>query len=355
MLTFPIGHTPRFTNFSIHAISDETIREGGERAPYGASDSDKIRLVEKLSQAGIKDIDVGSGLSEARFLRKLLLTQEAFDSITEDTTFSFNLTLKTWEPLMQRLREDIPRSYLERIYVSIGMIEIDSARGLFEHVVEELHKIGVGRVRASLLNAFSTVIEEDKYEHLHGQVERARNVGVNLIRINDSVGSLYPDSTAVLAANLVHDHPDTTFYLHGHNDRGLGTANSLVSILHGFQIIEGGVAGVGNRAGLAELESITRCFSENSIAVDTGPVDVDRVIDAARFSDHIYMTIPDPYRAVSGFLVENENAERSIQYADIVNQIEHFYDDLVRLPEVIEIAKDVLHRQHLGGFQAEVA
>lgn len=419
VLSFPPGHTPRYDNFSIRAISDETIREGGERAVYGASDHDKIRLVEKLSQAGIKDIDVGSGLSEARFLRKLLVTQESFGSITDDTTFSFNLTLKTWEPLLARLREDVPRSYLDRIYVSIGMIEIDSDRRLFEQAAEELRKIGVGRLRASLLNAFSTVVDEEKYEHLSGQIDRARQVGIELIRINDSVGTLYPDSTAVLAANLIRNHPDITFYLHGHDDRGLGTANSLVSVLHGFQVIEGGVAGVGNRAGLAELEAITRSFADNNITVDTGPVDVDKVIEAARFSERVYLTVPDPYRAVSGFLVENENAGivnvpdylgvkrrveyflnrigvfpaylrqilaeggltretltddviteiysrlqdrfdeqyriKSAQYSDLLDQIERFHDDIVRLDEVIETAKHVLQDHHAHAVETKAA
>lgn len=62
MLSFPQNHTPRYTNFSIKAISDETIREGGERALFGASNADKIKLVEKITNSGITDIDVGSGL-----------------------------------------------------------------------------------------------------------------------------------------------------------------------------------------------------------------------------------------------------------------------------------------------------
>lgn len=412
MLRFPSHHSPRYHDFSIKTISDETIREGGERALYGASDVDKIRLVEKLSQAGIKDIDVGSGMHEANFLRQLLLIQETSDAITDDTTFSFNLTLKTWEPLVERLEQDVPRSMLGRIYVSIGMIEIQSEKKLFEHVADRLYSIGVGRLRSSLLNAFSTEIEEGKYEHLISQIDRARQVGISLIRINDSVGTLYPDSIAVLAANLVHDNPDVDFYLHGHNDRGLGTANSMVSVLHGFQIIEGGVAGVGNRAGLAELEAITRMFDENNITVDSGPVDVPRVADAARFSEQLYLTVPTPYRPVSGFLVSNENAgivnvpdylgvsrqvdyflnriglfptylrqilveggineaaltpeiisevyermqvrfdrqytTKLAEYEQLTAQIRDFHDDIVRLPEIVETAKRVLREQSVS-------
>lgn len=79
MLTFPPNHTPRFTDFSIKAISDETIREGGERALFGASNADKLKLVEKITNSGITDIDVGSGIKEPEFVRQLLRAQDIGD------------------------------------------------------------------------------------------------------------------------------------------------------------------------------------------------------------------------------------------------------------------------------------
>ena len=72
MLSFPGGHQPRYNDFSIRAISDETLREGGERAPYGADDSRKLRLIEAITNAGVTDIDVGSGITEAAFVRNVL-------------------------------------------------------------------------------------------------------------------------------------------------------------------------------------------------------------------------------------------------------------------------------------------
>jgi 2-isopropylmalate synthase len=308
VLSFPAGHQPRYENFSIRAISDETLREGGERAPFGADDGRKARLIEAITQAGVTDIDVGSGITEASFVRSVLDAKHLMGRIPEQAGFSFNLTLKTWEPLCEQLEQQLPRTYLGDIYVSIGMIEIDSEDGLFEKVVDRLRSIGVTKLRSSLLNAFSSTVDDVKYAHLNDQIERCRQQGISLIRINDSVGTLMPDATAVLAANLVHDNPDVTFYLHGHNDRGLGTANSLMSVFHGFQMIEGGVAGVGNRAGLAELESIAAVFAENNITVDAGALDLDKLSAAARLSEQTFLAAPDPYRAVSGFLVENENA-----------------------------------------------
>lgn len=336
MLQFPSTHQPRYNDFSIKAISDETIREGGERAPFGASNEDKLELVMKITNSGVKDIDVGSGIREPAFVDRLLRAQDA-GKIPADVTFSFNLTLKTWEPLCNALEETLSREQLGRLYVSIGMIEIDSHRHLFERVADRVRSLGVGTLRSSLLNAFSNTIEEDKYAHLISQIERCRQQGISLIRINDSIGTLYPDATAVLAANLVADNPDTVFYLHGHNDRGIGTANSLVSVFHGFQMIEGGVAGVGNRAGLAELESIASVFADNNITVDSGPLDIDGLVDAARWSERTYLTTPTPFRPVSGFLVLNENAGivNVPDYLGVSREVEYFINEIGLFPNYI--------------------
>ncbi|MEC3956880.1 2-isopropylmalate synthase [Nocardia sp. CDC153] len=337
MLTFPVGHQPRYQNFSIKAISDETIREGCERAPYGAGDKGKLALIEAVTNAGVTDIDVGSGITEPAFVRSVLDDKFLVGRIPEAAQFSFNLTLKTWEPLTEQLAKELPPEYLSEIYVSIGMIEIDSDKRLFERVVERLHSIGVRKLRSSLLNAFSITVDEDKYEHLNRQIDRCRQQGISLIRINDSVGTLVPDATAVLAANLVHDNPDFTFYLHGHNDRGLGTANSLTSVFHGFQMVEGGVAGVGNRAGLAEIESIAATFADNNISVTDGALDIEKLSEAARLSEVVFMTAPSPYRPVSGFLVRNENAGivNVPDYLGVARPVDYFLNRIGLFPTYI--------------------
>lgn len=337
MLSFPSGHKPRYQDFSIKAISDETIRVGCERAPYGVSDKGKVALIEAVTNAGVTDIDVGSGITEPAFVRSVLDDKHLIGRIPEAAQFSFNLTLKTWEPLCEQLARELPREYLAEIYVSIGMIEIDSDKQLFERVAERLRSIGVGKLRSSLLNAFSITVDEDKYAHLNRQIERCRQQGISLIRINDSVGTLVPDSTAVLAANLVHDNPDTTFYLHGHSDRGLGTANSLTSVFHGFQMIEGGVAGTGNRAGLAEIESIAATFEDNNIGVEACPLDLDKLSEAARLSEQVFLTAPAPYRAVSGFLVRNENAGivNVPDYLGVSRPVDYFLNRIGLFPTYI--------------------
>ncbi len=332
----PAGHTPRYTDFEIVGLSDETMREGGERALYGADDESKLKLIEALAEAGVRDIDLGSGLTEPKFLLRCLHSQHLLGRIPEDTQFVFNLTLKTWEPLCEAL-QIIPRDYLAKIQVSLGMVEHRQSEKLLERAHEALSSIGVGSFRASILNAFSHEIDEDRYAFINEQIERVRQLGISLVRVNDSIGTLYPESTAVLASNLVKDNPDITFYLHSHDDRGLGLANSLASIFHGFQMVEGGVAGFGNRAGLANVEVLSQIFAERRISVAGTVLDTEKLSRAAALAEEVFMVLPNVYRPVSGMLVRNENAGivNVPDYLGVSRPVDYFLNPIGIFPTTV--------------------
>ncbi|WP_232663446.1 hypothetical protein [Pseudonocardia sp. TRM90224] len=336
-LDFPDQHTPRYADFEIGGVSDETMREGGERALFGADDARKLLLVEALAAAGIRDIDLGSGIAEPVFLRRCLDAKFVLGRLPAATHFAFNMTLQTWEPLTSALAADVPRDYLADISVSLGMIEIGQSENLLERVHERLAQAGVHRFRASILNAFSGDVDEEQYLFIDEQISRCRQLGIDLVRINDSTGTLLPHATAVLAANLVHDNPDMQFYLHGHDDRGLGTANSLISVMHGFQIVEGGVGGFGNRAGLPLLEALARIFQERGITVATGALDVEGLTKAAAVAEDVFMVVPDVYRPISGMLVENENAGivNVPDHLGVRRSVEYFLNPIGLFPRTV--------------------
>jgi 2-isopropylmalate synthase len=122
--------------------------------------------------------------------------------------------------------------------------------------------------------------------------------------------------------------------LHGHNDRGLGTANSLTSIFHGFQTVEGGVAGFGNRAGLPVIEALSQIFDENNITVASGALDREKLSEAARLAEDTYLAVPDPYRPVSGMLVRNENAGivNVPDYLGVSRPVDYFMNQIGLFP-----------------------
>jgi isopropylmalate/homocitrate/citramalate synthase len=100
-------------------------------------------------------------------------------------------------------------------------------------------------------------------------------------------GSLQPHLTHQLCSSLVKDYPETTFCLHAHNDTGLAVANSMAAIQAGFQMIEGSLAGFGNRSGIAPTEQVLNLCEKNNIKVGHTEINIKKLSAVARFSEDV--------------------------------------------------------------------
>lgn len=306
LLKFPKNHKPRYCGFNIDGILDETLREGAERCIFSIPAQCKIPLISKILQCGIRDIVYGSGPNDPTLLIHTLNELLENDLLPPKTHFSFIMLLNCHEPLMPQFKlfPDLLKSYLT---ISFGMISHQPNKRLFEHTIEQLNKWGFNNFRVSLLNNFSTGIDEESYENITKDIDRSIGMDIGKIRINDSLGTLYPEATAILTANLRHQYPKTDFCLHAHNDRGLGLQNALTSLYHGFNIIEGGFAGMGNRSGLPAIEILEQIFREQNITINNHDLNTEMVIETARLSERTFLSLPDLYRPISGLIVNQEN------------------------------------------------
>ncbi|MBJ7223568.1 MULTISPECIES: isopropylmalate synthase [unclassified Brenneria] len=306
LLKFPDNHTPRYCDFSIDGILDETLREGAERCAFSVPAQDKIPLISKILQSGVRDIVYGSGPKDPTYLIQTINDLEENGGLPAGTRFSFIMLLNCHEPIMPQF-ESFPDALKDHLTISFGMVSHKSDEQLFERTTGQLRAWGFNSFRVSLLNNFSTGIDEESYEKITRDIDRSIAQDIQTVRINDSLGTLYPEAMAVLAANLRHQYPDTDFCLHAHNDRGLGLQNALASLYHGFNIIEGGFAGTGNRSGLPAIEILDLIFKERNITINQHSLDSAAVVEAARLSERTFLSMPDLYRPVSGHIVNQEN------------------------------------------------
>ncbi len=302
-MSFPKDHAPRYSDFSIEGI--QTLREGSERSLFSVSTHDKIPLIRSTLDSGIKDIVFGSGPEDPADIAKVVETLEG-EGRLKDQKFAFILLLNCFRPLMPQFA-CIPPSLRRFITISFGMITYESDSRLFERTVEEFRALGYDSFRVSLLNNFGRNIDEKTYASITAQIDRSVACGINVVRINDSLGTIYPEAMAILAANLRHDYPAVNFCLHAHNDRGFGLQNALNSIYHGFNLIEGGFANFGNRSGLPAIELLELIFREKNITLSTGSLDSVGVLATARKAEQTFLVLPDLYRPISGMLVDFEN------------------------------------------------
>lgn len=306
IMKFPEGHKPRFSDFSLDGVLDETLREGAERCMFSIPTKNKMPLIKTIIGSGIKDVIFGSGPSDPADIAETLKVLEKKGMLEPDLKISFILLLNCFEPLMDQF-EAFPPHLKAHVTISFGMITHDAENNLFARTVERFRALGFNSFRVSLLNNFSHYIEESQYAKICEQINLTQQLGIKTVRINDSLGTLYPEAMAVLAANLRADYPDLDFCLHAHNDLGLGLQNALTSIYHGFNLIEGGFAEFGNRSGLPAIEVLNRIFKEKNIALTSGALNEERVFEAARLAETTFLVAPSLFRPVSGRIVHCEN------------------------------------------------
>jgi len=304
-LTFPKGHVPRYENFELVGFLDETMREGAERCPFSVPAENKLALAHRIIDTGVRDVVFGSAPTDPNLMATLLRSLRV-DNSADGVRLAFILLLNCWEPLYDRF-VDFPKELMEHVCISFGMVDHRSDEGLFEKVFEAFWALGFRHFRVSLINNFTTGVDEKAYAHITSQIDRSKALGVQTVRINDSLGVCYPETMAVLAANLVHSYPDLNFCVHAHDDKGLGLQNALTSIYHGFNVIEGAFSGFGNRSGLPSIEVLQEIFDDKNITIKGTSLKREALQATGYAAEDTFLVVPNVYRPVTGKIVNWEN------------------------------------------------
>lgn len=304
-LSFPANHKPRYQDFKLAGLLDETLREGAERCPFSVPKEKKVALARRIVETGVRDVIFGSGPDDPDLIAETLAGLEN-EGKTQDVRLAFILLLNCWEPVFEKFK-NFPDNFKDNVTISFGMVDYRSDEKLFERVCEKFRSIGFRKFRVSLINNFKEGVEEKLYAHIRSQIDRSVALGIDTVRINDSLGVCYPETMAVLAANLVHDYPGLNFCVHAHDDKGLGLQNALVSIYNGFNLIEGAFSGFGNRSGLPAIEVLQEIFEEKNITIEGISMDRKEVFETAYLAEETFLVVPNVYRPVSGKIVNWEN------------------------------------------------
>jgi homocitrate synthase NifV len=85
---------------------------------------------------------------------------------------------------------------------------------------------------------------------------QAQALGVNRLRLADTVGVWNPLQVGEVFGTLRTAWPDLPLGFHGHNDLGMATANTIAAIAAGAAGVDVTVNGLGERAGNAALEEV---------------------------------------------------------------------------------------------------
>jgi homocitrate synthase NifV len=128
-------------------------------------------------------------------------------------------------------------------------------------------------------------------------VKFADDLGVNRLRIADTIGILNPLQTFGLIAAVKSKVPEVSLDFHGHNDLGMATANSIAAIEAGAKSVNVTVGGLGERAGNADLVSCVLALKYSSGFKDLNLLDerinLHKAWKLAKYASHVF-DVPIP-------------------------------------------------------------
>ena len=282
-------------------LVDETFREGIERSIVPIPTKDKLQLLLKLIHSGVKSFVLGIGPSDMSLLKECVSLQEAGE-IPGDVKFIYIVLLNVWETTVQNLEAMFTKEQIGKVVISLGMVCYRSEENLFSKVLVELEAIGMVResARISILNSFelSGALTEKAYQRIAEQIVVAKALGIKTVRINDSTGKLNPDDVTCLFTRLHQQFNDIHFCLHTHNDNGLSLINMMKSIEGGCRIVEGSLAGYGNRSGISDIYLLARMLIQ--LGYDIGDIDLPLLHQVTIEAEQIFLLVPSVYRSGSG-------------------------------------------------------
>ncbi len=112
-----------------------------------------------------------------------------------------------------------------------------------------------------------------------------RDLQIDILSLPDTSGIMAPNQVAERIRHAVDLADGTAVSIHCHNDLGMASANSVMGIAAGADVLEVSVLGIGERNGIGDLYSVVRLLADQGITSGFRHEDMDLV--------HAYYTFVD--------------------------------------------------------------
>jgi isopropylmalate/homocitrate/citramalate synthase len=229
-------------------IHDITLRDGEQQAGVIFTKDEKIRIAEKLAEAGVHRIEAGMPAVSPRDEAAL---REIVKRNLKSEIFCF----------CRCVVDDVKRA--ADCGVKGIVIEIPASA----HLVEQAYKWPLEKAIDLSIRATAFAKEKGLYtvfftidgtrtdlKWLLDLVDRVSKEGhMDAFTLVDTFGVLSPHA-ATYFTQKVKERVAKPLEIHFHSDFGLGVANTIMAVLSGAEVIHSTVTGIGERAGNAPME-----------------------------------------------------------------------------------------------------
>ena len=264
-------------------------RDGLQNEAQMISTADKVRLVDDLSAAGLRHIEVGSFVSP-RWVPQMAGSADVFAHIQHSTDV-------TYAALTPNLRgvEDALAAGATEVAVFAAASEAFSQRNINCSISESLERFApvmqAARLHGVQVRGYVSCVLGCPFqgsvapEQVAAVARELIAMGCYEVSLGDTIGTGTPGATRKLLEIVAGHIPRGQLAGHFHDTYGQALANIYASLLEGIEVFDSSVAGLGGcpyaQGATGNVASEDVVYMLQGLEIETG-IDLDRLISAGQ-------------------------------------------------------------------------
>lgn len=269
-------------------ICEVAPRDGFQAVKEWIPTEEKIAIVKKLANTGVKSIEITSFV-HPKAIPQLKDASEVVEACQDLRDIKFRALIPNVKGAERAIDAGIKKfklmlSATDSHSISNANCVTEEAQNGFLPIIELAEKRGV-KVGGSISVAFGCPFEgKVPQERIDNIVERYLGMGVEEISLADSTGSGNPKLVNAMLGHLRERFPNMLFTMHLHNTRGMALANAVAALQQGIVNFDSSIAGLGGcpyipkATGNIATEDLVHTLHE--MGIDTG-LNLDGLIKVA--------------------------------------------------------------------------
>lgn len=280
-------------------------RDGLQIEPRILTTSEKVRLIDALADARLKEIETGSFVNP-KAVPQMADTNELFDMLNRRPGVRYRalwLNPKGLERALANGKVDIDGKLT--ITASETFIKRNTNRSIDETFdempawIERYRDAGIATNSLGVMAAFGCNFEgyipEERVVGLVGraiQVMADNGCKLENLSLADTMGWGSPAQMKSLVGNIRNRWPDIHIKLHLHDTRGCAVANAVAAMEVGVSEFDSSVGGLGgcpfagHKGAAGNICTEDLAFACGEMGVETG-IDLDALVQAAKLAEDL--------------------------------------------------------------------
>ncbi len=260
-------------------VFETSLRDGMQQPNIEISLSNAVSLLQRMSAFGVHYAEIGFAGANS-FVAELTDALESIDTgsmklalfgrtrgrgstVRQWPDVQFILARKKCIPvavLVVKSRlldvlnslETTPEDNLLMTYETVACLQDEG----LEVILDFEHAMDANCGRREKGNLCDPDFKQRSLDYFHRLTAQCVTQKVSRVVICDTTGGANPEEVKSVFQALTQTYPGSKFGFHGHNDRGLGIANTRAAILAGAVQVQGTLLGTGERCGNVNLTTV---------------------------------------------------------------------------------------------------